>query len=212
LHGLEVYMLLDSGCTFDSISPEFATSMNLKVHELGEPVPLQLGTMGSHLKINFGLFTEFKIGESEGKHYFNVVNNNRYDTILGTVFMRKHRIVLNFELDEVQVADKDRPHSRGMKLPEPILMGPEELSGPLTEKDLPCLREEWKSSCQDILNGVPNTLPPLREINHHIPLVDEKKRYNYHLPKCPDLMRKPLAEKISCYCKVGWWCPTRAEK
>jgi hypothetical protein len=40
--------------------------------------------------------------------------------------------------------------------------------------------------------------------------VDEKK-YNYYLTKCPDLARKPLAEKITKYCKAGW-CPAQAEQ
>jgi hypothetical protein len=84
-------------------------------------------------------------------------------------------------------------------------VGKAKAKGPLTDKDIPRLREEWKNACQDILGGAPNHLPLLREINHHIPLVDEKKRYNYHLPKCPDSMRKPLAEKISKYCKARWW-------
>jgi hypothetical protein len=92
------------------------------------------------------------------------------------------------------------------------LAGKARAKGPLTKKDIPCLREEWKTSCQDILSGVPETLPQRREINHHIPLVDEKKRYNYYLPKCPDSMRKPLTEKISKYCKAGWWCPAQAEQ
>jgi hypothetical protein len=52
----------------------------------------------------------------------------------------------------------------------------------------------------------------LQEKNHHIPLVDDEKKYNYYLPKCPDSMRKPLAEKISKYCKAGWWRPTQAEQ
>jgi hypothetical protein len=95
LHNLEAYVLLDSGCTSDSISPEFATSTSLKVHELEEPVPLQLGTVGSRLKINFGLFTNFEIGRIKGNHYFDVVNIDRYDVILGTVFMRKHGIILD---------------------------------------------------------------------------------------------------------------------
>jgi hypothetical protein len=101
LRDLEAYVLLDSGCTSDSISPEFATSANLKVYELEEPVPLQLGTVGSRSKINFGLFTSFEIGKAIGNHYFDVVNIDRYDAILGTVFMRKHSIVLDFERDEV---------------------------------------------------------------------------------------------------------------
>jgi hypothetical protein len=241
LHGLEAYMLLDSGCTSDSISPEFATSANLKVHELEEPVPLQLGTVGSCSKINFGLFTEFKLGKTEGKHYFNVVNIDRYDAILGTVFMRKHGISLDFDLDEVRVKEKPldtivegestfrqarqyamRPQSdtedkvfpeivqeftwerfpEGPKFDTPgvdpllpsilpqeqmdnlndILFamckdfaGKAKAKGPLTDKDIPRLREEWKNACQDILGGAPDHLPPLREINHHIPLVDERR-------------------------------------
>ncbi|KAF8227329.1 hypothetical protein L208DRAFT_1297465 [Tricholoma matsutake] len=204
LHNLEAYVLSDSGCTSDSMSPEFVTSMNLKVYELEELVPLQLGTIGSHLKINFGLFTDFGISQVNGNHYFDVVNINRYDAILGTMFMRKHSIVLDFEHDKVCVKGK---------ILETIIEGKSmfrqvrQVKGPLTKKDIPCLREEWKTSCQDILSGVPDTLPPLREINHHIPLVDEQKRYNYHLPKCPDLMRKPLTKKISKYCKAGWWHP-----
>ena len=106
LHDLEAYVLLDSGCTSDSTSPEFATSANLKVHELEEPVPLQLGTVGSRSKINFGLFSDFEIGEIKGTHYFDVVNIDRYDVIVGTVFMRKHGIVLDFERDEVRVKGK----------------------------------------------------------------------------------------------------------
>ncbi|KAF8225459.1 hypothetical protein L208DRAFT_1306250 [Tricholoma matsutake] len=205
LHELETFILLDSGCTSDSISPEFTMSANLKAHELEEPVPLQLGTIGSHLKINFGLFTDFEIGEIKNTHYFDVVNIDRYDAILGTIFMRKHGIVLDFEHDKVRIKGKHldtiiegpntfkQAHWHAMR-PQP----PKDET--ISKKDLPRLREQWKQSFQDILNGVPDKLPPLRDINHHIPLVDEKKTYNYYLPKCPNSMRKPLAEKIAKYC------------
>jgi hypothetical protein len=74
IHDLEANVLLDSGCTSDSVSPEFTVSVNLKVHELEEPVPLQLGTVGSRSKINFGLFTEFELGNILETHYFDVIN------------------------------------------------------------------------------------------------------------------------------------------
>ncbi|KAF8237481.1 hypothetical protein L208DRAFT_1247562 [Tricholoma matsutake] len=207
LHNLEAYILLNSGCTTDSISPEFAMSVNSKAHELEEPVPLQLCTVGSCLKINFGLFTDFEIGGVVNTHYFDVVNIDRYDAILGTMFMRKHGIVLDFERDEVcaeikEVDDVEAQHCpSGLRVSDPILLGPDEKP-----------EKEWKHSCQDILSGVPDKLPPLREINHHIPLVDKKKKYKYYLPKCPDSMRKPLSKKIAKYCKAGWWCPARVEQ
>src|SRR5947208_3260950 len=48
----------------------------------------------------------------------------------------------------------------------------------------------------DIMNGVPPELPPLREVNHRIPLIDLGKRYHYHLPHCPDAMKPQLLEKL----------------
>jgi hypothetical protein len=50
------------------------------------------------------------------------------------------------------------------------------------------LRDRWFTEYADILNGVPMELPPLREVNHRIPLIDEGKRYTYHMPRCPEAM------------------------
>ena len=55
------------------------------------------------------------------------------------------------------------------------------------------------------MNGAPPRLPPLREINHHIPLIDQNKRYMYHLPRCPDAVKPELMAKIDRYTKAGWW-------
>jgi len=59
----------------------------------------------------------------------------------------------------------------------------------------------------DIFGGVPSELPPLREINHRIPLMDNGKQYNYHLPRCPDAMKPQLMEKLRLYVDSGWWVP-----
>jgi len=77
--------------------------------------------------------------------------------------------------------------------------------GTLTEDDIPELRAKWLRSCQDIMNRVPEELPPMRGVNHHIPLIDENKRYHYHLPRCPDSMKVQLMEKITRYTRAGWW-------
>lgn len=73
------------------------------------------------------------------------------------------------------------------------------------EEELPKLRAAWLESASDILTGAPPKLPPFREINHTIPLIDENKKYNYHLPRCPDALKTQLNEKIIRYTKAGWW-------
>jgi hypothetical protein len=74
-----------------------------------------------------------------------------------------------------------------------------------TEKDIPRLRERWMELSVDIMSGVPEKMPPLRAVNHRIPLIDEKKSYHYHLPRCPDAMKEQLIDKINRYVRAGWW-------
>jgi hypothetical protein len=86
-----------------------------------------------------------------------------------------------------------------VSIPEPV--GTNKLS----ESGLEEKRAKWKTEFADIMSGVPPVLPPLRDINHEIPLIDKKIQYNYHLPKCPEPLRKTLLEKINQYCDAGWW-------
>jgi len=67
------------------------------------------------------------------------------------------------------------------------------------------LRAGWIEKAADLLTGMPNQLPPFREINHRIPLIDEQKQYNYHLPRCPEAMKTQLIDKIEKYTNAGWW-------
>ena len=80
-------------------------------------------------------------------------------------------------------------------------------SSPLTTAEIPRLRQHWLDEFADILGGVPDKLPPLRVINHTIPLIDPEKRYRYYMPRCPDSLRGQLAEKIDRYMRAGWWEP-----
>ncbi len=64
----------------------------------------------------------------------------------------------------------------------------------------------------DLLQPVPPRLPPLRAVNHKIPLIDEKKRYTYRLPKCAEALKGKLLEKIERYTAAGWWTPAQVEQ
>ena len=73
----------------------------------------------------------------------------------------------------------------------------------LTERDIPRLRAQWLENNADIMSGVPDREPPLREINHTIPLIDEAKVYLYHSPRCADALKPKLHAKIQLYEKRG---------
>lgn len=55
------------------------------------------------------------------------------------------------------------------------------------------------------MSGVPEKLPPMREINHQIPLIDESHVYRYHTPRCSDALKPKLLEKIQRYVRAKWW-------
>ena len=76
---------------------------------------------------------------------------------------------------------------------------------PLTEEDIPWLREQWFQKYSNVLGGALPELLSLQEVNHRIPLIDKWKRYMYHLPRCPDSLQKQLSDKIQQYMEAGGW-------
>jgi len=104
VNDLEAYTLLDLGSTTVSITHDFARVAKLKVIQLDNPVPLQLGMVGSRSMINYGARTCLELGPiRENNAYLDVVNIDRYDMIIGTPFMRKHGLVLDFEQNTLSI-------------------------------------------------------------------------------------------------------------
>ena len=73
---------------------------------LEKPISIQLAVTGSKSVINYGTNTTIKINGKELKKYFDVVNINYNDTILGTPFLKKFKIVIGFAKDCLKVKDK----------------------------------------------------------------------------------------------------------
>jgi len=81
--------------------------VGLKVHQLTEQIPIQLGAKGSKSQINHGMKACIKIGKVDNYHYCNVININRYNVIIGMVFMKQHGIMLDFKKDQVRMRGKN---------------------------------------------------------------------------------------------------------
>jgi hypothetical protein len=108
VNGLEAYALLDSGSTTISVTHDFARVAKLNVMQLENPITLQLGTVGSRSMINFGSKASLELGAiKDDDAYLDVVNIDRYDMIIGTPFMRKHGLILDFASNTL--SHKGRP-------------------------------------------------------------------------------------------------------
>ncbi|KAF7970992.1 hypothetical protein HWV62_22241 [Athelia sp. TMB] len=97
INGHQALALFDSGSTTDSITPEFGFVSRTKQFKLDEQIILQLGCVGSRSKISYGAVAPVTIFSVTEEMYFDVVNIDRYDAILGTPFLKKHGVCIDFK-------------------------------------------------------------------------------------------------------------------
>ncbi|KAL0565142.1 hypothetical protein V5O48_016889, partial [Marasmius crinis-equi] len=113
LDGVKAFVLFDSRSTADAISPDFARQSGIWIFQLENPVTLQLGTKDSRSKINHGCVCSYQFRTKSktihSKDYFDIANVDRYDAIVGTVFMRKHGISVHFEDDSIRMKGQRIP-------------------------------------------------------------------------------------------------------
>ena len=78
------------------LSPEFMQAMGIKTFALEKPIALQSACIGSQSMINYRTHVTIKIGHKVVEEYFDIAIVEHYDAILGTTFLRKMGIVLDF--------------------------------------------------------------------------------------------------------------------
>ena len=96
INGVKAHCLLDSRSEGVLLSLEFTRAMGIKTFALEKPIALQLACIGSQSMINYGTHATIKIGPKIVEEYFDIANMEHYDAILGTPFLRKMGIVLDF--------------------------------------------------------------------------------------------------------------------
>ena len=62
----------------------------------------KLGCVGSRSKINFGVSVDLAVGALRFPTYFDVVNLDHYDMVIGIPFMRANGVHLDFTSDTVR--------------------------------------------------------------------------------------------------------------
>ncbi len=113
VNGYKAFTLCNSGCTTELMSHDFAHLVQPELFELDEPITIQLGTKGSRSQIIYGTFAPFLFNSGKiaiaGHKYFDIANIDCYDIVVGTSFMRRHKISLDFEYNVVHVKGQPMP-------------------------------------------------------------------------------------------------------
>ena len=78
------------------ISPDYVQAMGIPIFKLEHPVRLQLACVGSKSTINYGVKSSIVFRNKHIKEYLDVANIDHYDVILGTLFLQRLGITLDF--------------------------------------------------------------------------------------------------------------------
>ena len=104
--GVKAHCSIDSGCEGIMISPNFIRVARIKPFPLDKPIGIQLAVTGSKSVINYSANATIKYNGKESKEYFDIVNIDYYDVILGTPFLRKHEVMIDFVNNCLMIEDK----------------------------------------------------------------------------------------------------------
>ena len=101
--------MFDSGAKTDMLSPDFVRACQVLLLELPSPLVLQMGTKGSRLCIYYGTNVDLKVLDQQAKHYFDIVNINRYDAILGTLWLNHYGAMLDCKEHVMRIGEMELP-------------------------------------------------------------------------------------------------------
>ncbi|KIY61419.1 hypothetical protein CYLTODRAFT_320168, partial [Cylindrobasidium torrendii FP15055 ss-10] len=194
--------LVDTGSQADLISSTLVDQLDLKKVELTRPLTLQLAVQGSRSKINYGSKVNMQYQGINEERYFDVANLTGYDLLLGTPWLHQHSVTVGFNEPKVIIGSKDSlPIGDGPLVTE-VVSNSVELEEAVRER----ARKEILDYARPLfLKAADTPLPPLRKINHRIPLIDPNAAYKWRPASCPERFRPQWAEKRDAYLNTGRW-------
>jgi len=178
----------------------------VKREAIYSPVTLQLAVQGSRSKVNAVAHVNIKYQNIDCQRYFDIANISNYDMILGTLWIYQHSVCVGLNPARVII---------GSDKPLPLKSGPETKfvvqSIDVTSDEIEAARIELQKYDDPLCKDVSETeLPPLRAINHTIPLIDMNKVYPWRPSRCPEVLRSQWNKKCADYVGTGRWEITSA--
>ena len=165
--------LVDTGSLADFMSLNLAKQLKVKRIWLEKPLPIQLAVQGSRSKVNFGASVHFQYQGADYQRYFDVINLQNYDIILGTPFLYQHQALVGLNSTRLIIGSKEPREMKGSQVS--VL---ESHATEVYEENLDKVRRYLYEQARPLCSQVGATaLPPFCAINHSIPLINEFKIY-----------------------------------
>ncbi|KZT32161.1 hypothetical protein SISSUDRAFT_994344, partial [Sistotremastrum suecicum HHB10207 ss-3] len=206
VNGIKAHALFDTGCESTMMSQQFADVNKIELQEFSNPMPLQLAVKGSRSVVYYGSQAQVTHGPIDRKVQFDIINLDTYDVVFGVPSLLDIKANLNFE-HETPIITIGGTNDSLFMASRVYKVNNNKKGHNMTPEEVRQKTTEWINEYPDVFGPIPLKLPPLREINHQIPLIDENKKYHYHLPRCPDALKVELYEKIKKYTSAKWWIP-----
>jgi len=109
VHGCHALAMIDTGSMGNFLSPAFTTVTCVATFPLEQQLTLQLGCVGSRLKITHGVHTQLSIGAFSAHVYFDVANIDQYNCILGIPFLWQNTAVVDFGQQKLHIGRGEIP-------------------------------------------------------------------------------------------------------
>ena len=192
---------MDSGSLGDFVSTTLVDQLKLKADVLGKPLSVTMASSGSRTMGKHSCDVRMRYQGIDEERRFDVMNIANYDVILGTPFLFQHQVVFGLDPPQIGIGStRVRPISGKQ------VTTLSSLAVDLFEDKIEKLRQELRAYAADICVDASRTpLPPLRAINHKIPLIDESKKYSYRPSKCPDPLKEVWRATKDAYLETGRW-------
>jgi hypothetical protein len=201
INGNEIVALIDTGSGADFISTTVADQLNLVLEPLAKPMPCQLAATGSGTMIQYSTTVQFELNEINESRRFDVINIDIRDCILGTPFIWQHSVLIGMNPSRVRIQRAESQRLSGADCSIINAAAVDMLNNNINE-----IKKDLLKEVSDLCKSAGETpLPPLRAINHEIPIIDPNKVYKWRPSKVPEAFRQQWNIKREEYLRSGRW-------
>jgi hypothetical protein len=201
VNGHKAKALFDTGTMGDNlISGKFVSTFNISTKDLDRPINLKMAVKGSRSTINYKAQPVIQIGSENGEIADALVCSlDNYDIFLGMPYLTAHKAIIDcgkaiitFPDKNITLTCKKGSNARFSAMTQPNI--------PDFIKEFPEVFPERKIT----------ELPPLREVNHQIRLIDTISDSNPKVFSVPDKFMSAYRQIIEEWKQKGIIYPSSA--